>query len=118
MVLDQSVWGKSAKVHFKRANEALHAALVSDPEFAAIMEELIPGITNAVSSKGGRETPKDWTWHHASSSNTNGQLGVMQLVPRSQHTAGSRWWRILHPDPGAAGGYAEWARPNGAPPRK
>lgn len=44
-----------------------------------------------------------------------GVPGVMRLVPSDQHTPGSPWWRILHPDPGAAGGYSEWAIPAGAP---
>lgn len=37
----------------------------------------------------------------------------MQLVPKSQHTPGSEFWGVLHPD--NKGGYSEWAIPNGAP---
>ena len=45
-----------------------------------------------------------------------GRAGVLQLVPKVQHTAGSPFWHLLHPLPRAAGGYAEWAIPAGAPP--
>lgn len=64
---------------------------------------------------GGRATPSGWIWEHASSSTAFGEQGVMRLVPEAQRTPGSDWWRVLHPDPGAAGGYSEWAIPNGAP---
>jgi hypothetical protein len=82
-----------------------------------MMEGLIPGVSNAVSSSGGRDRPSGWVWHHALRAQAEGQAGVMQLVPTNQHTAGSVWWRVLHPDPGASGGYAEWALPAGAPRR-
>jgi hypothetical protein len=108
-------FGRSRKVHFNRANAALYEALQKDPEFAKMMEALIPGLKDSVSSVGGRETPEGWTWEHVSSPFADGKRGVMRLVPRSQHTAGSPWWRVLHPAKGAAGGYAEWAIPNGAP---
>ncbi|MEC4594390.1 hypothetical protein VPG91_25565 [Nitrospirillum amazonense] len=115
MKLDPSDFGKSRSVQFNRANAALDNALKSDPEFAGQMEELIPGVQKSVSSVGGRATPKDWVWEHASTSTASGQQGVMRLVPDFQHTPGSPWWRVLHPDPGASGGYSEWAIPNGAP---
>ncbi|MES2185926.1 MAG: hypothetical protein V4505_15350 [Pseudomonadota bacterium] len=116
MRLDPKDFGRSRKVHYHRANMALHQALESDPEFAAMMEHAMPGVRSAVSSVGRRKTPAGWTWEHASTKTTFDQeAGVMRLVPRSQHTAGSPWWRVLHPDRGAAGGYAEWAIPAGAP---
>lgn len=114
--LDRSVWGTSRRVHFNRANAALDEALTADQDFVAMMDELIPGVHDAVGRSGGRQTPNAWTWEHASSTTANGRLGVMRLVPSDQHTPGSPWWRVLHPDPGAAGGYAEWAIPNGAKP--
>jgi len=55
MKLDPSDFGKSDSVHFNRANKALDDALNADPQFAATMENLIPGVRNAVSSKGGAE---------------------------------------------------------------
>ena len=113
--LNKTDFGKSRDVHFNRANAALDKALKSDAEFARTMETLIPGVHSSVSSVGGRATPKGWTWEHASTSTASGQQGVMRLVPTSQHTPGSPFWRVLHPDQGARGGYSEWAIPNGAP---
>ncbi len=112
MKLDASDWGKSDKVHFNRANAELHNALKSDPDFMAKMNLLSPNVVDRVSSVGGRENPVGFTWHHDSTP------GVMQLVPRSQHSPGSDFWRTLHPDSGAAGGYSLWAIPAGAPKRK
>jgi hypothetical protein len=113
--LDVADFGRSRDVHFNRANAALDAALKADTEYAVLMESLIPNVESSVSSIGGRATPTGWTWEHASSSTAGGQLGVMRLVPTSQHTPGSAFWRVLHPNRGAAGGYSEWAIPNGAP---
>ncbi|MFB7557105.1 polymorphic toxin-type HINT domain-containing protein [Streptomyces brevispora] len=113
MTLDAADFGRSRSTHFRRANEALDAALQSDAGFAQSMDQLIPGIGSAVSSRGGRRTPAGWTWQHEPASNAGGRQGVMRLVPRSQHDPGSLWQHLLHP--GGAGGYAEWAVPNGAP---
>jgi RHS repeat-associated protein len=113
MQLDPADFGHGRGYHFTRANEALDAALQSDSAWAQDMENMIPGIKAAVSSVGGRKTPKDWTWQHEPSVNAGGRLGVMRLVPRFQHKPGSVWQSIIHP--GGAGGYAEWAIPNGAP---
>ncbi len=107
--LDPSVWGQSAKVHANRANAALDATLRSDPEFAAEMENHIPGIRAAVARSGRRTTPAGWTWHH------DLEPGTMQLVPRGQHMPGSIFSDTLHP--GGQGGYSLWAIPQGAPRR-
>ena len=115
MKLDPADFGKRRSVHFNRANAALDNALKRDEQFADIMENLIPGVKSSVSSVGGRATPRKWTWEHASSSTANQQFGVMRLVPTAQHTPGSPFWRILHPNTGAAVGYTEWAIPAGAP---
>lgn len=120
MELDRAHFGKSRAVHFNRAAAALEKHL-ADPAYAAMLEASIPGIREAVSSRGGRRAPDGWTWEHASTSTTGGRpgepgrQGVMRLVPTSQHTPGSAHWRALHPDAGARGGYSEWAIPNGAP---
>ena len=113
--LSPSVFGRSRSVHFNRANKALDEALSVDPEYAAMMDELIPGVQKSVARAGRRETPSGWTWEHVHSAQAEGRLGVLRLVPSYQHMAGSPWWRILHPQPGAQGGYSEWAIPAGAP---
>jgi hypothetical protein len=116
MRLKPADFGKARETHFNRANAALDAALKADVEFAAMMERLIPGVQQSVSNIGGRAKPAGWTWEHASSTSTVfGEQGVMRLVPTAQHTPGSPWWRIIHPNRGAAGGYSEWAIPAGAP---
>ncbi|MHC6085209.1 two-partner secretion domain-containing protein [Ralstonia solanacearum] len=115
MKLNSNDFGKSRAVQFNRANASLDAALQGDSQFASMLEQLIPGVRDSVSSVGGRATPAGWIWEHASTSTAFGEKGVMRLVPAEQHTPGSVWWRVLHPDVGAAGGYSEWAIPNGAP---
>ncbi len=116
--LDSADRGKSREVHERLANEALHNDLKKYDDLEGHMESLIPGIRASVSPVGGRETPQGWTWEHASTSTAFGEKGVMRLVPDAQHTPGSPWWRVFHPDKGAAGGYSEWAIPAGAPPNK
>ncbi|SET47974.1 filamentous hemagglutinin [Pseudomonas sp. NFR09] len=113
--LNPADFGRSRDVHFNRSNAALDNALSMDSAFAQMMETLIPNIKSSVSKVGGRQTPSGWTWEHASSSTAFNQEGIMRLVPTAQHTPGSPWWRVLHPDAGAAGGYSEWAIPRGAP---
>lgn len=114
MALDVADFRRSRKGHFQRANEALAADFRANPRFAMEMERRNPGIINHVSS-GSDSAPNGFTWEHASSTTAHGRLGIMRLVPREQHTSGSRWWRIFHPDWGAEGGYNEWALPFGAP---
>jgi RHS repeat-associated protein len=115
--------GRSDSVHFRRANEGLATAL-KDPEYAAMMEEMIPGVTEAVNSADGLrgKAPEGWTWHHASNRTHfrdglqfDDPTGLMQLVPTWQHRSPSAFQAILHP--GGRGGYAIWAVPAGAPPR-
>lgn len=107
--LDARVWGRSDSVHFNRANAALDDALRSDPAFAAQMDDLTPGVQSSVSKVGGRATPDGWVWHH------DVEPGTMQLVPTNQ-LWDPKFWNTFHPD--GRGGYAIWARPAGAPPRK
>ena len=108
-------FGRSRTVHFNRANAAFDAELQADATRAAQLESYMPGVGQAVSANGGRKTPEGYVWEHASTSTAFGQSGVMRLVPKVQHTPGSDWWRVIHPDAGAAGGYSEWAIPAGAP---
>ena len=98
--------GLSRARHFQLANEALAVARAKNP----VLAELAP---NAVA--WGRP-PSNWVWQHATIEQAGGRAGVLQLVPKSQHTPGSPFWRLLHPLPGGGGGYTEWAIPAGSPP--
>jgi hypothetical protein len=44
----------------------------------------------------------NWVWHHDIGA------GVMQLVPKNQHTVGSTLWNTLHPN--GIGGFAIWGK--------
>jgi hypothetical protein len=46
------------------------------------------------------KSPANWVWHH------DVEAGVMQLVPKSQHTTGSIFWNTLHPN--GVGGMSIW----------
>lgn len=92
---------------FQIANQALQAERAANPALAG----LVPPPA------GWGRPPQGWTWQHATIEQGAGQAGVMQLVPRYQHTPGSEFWSVLHPLPGNAGGYSQWAIPAGAPPR-
>jgi hypothetical protein len=56
MKLDTAVLGSRRSVHFNRASAALDDVLRSDPRFASLFDELIPGTSSAVSRTGGRAT--------------------------------------------------------------
>jgi len=89
--------------HFAAANSSLRAAIQASPELAQAMQKL--GIEVPVSSGGGVKSisPNGWTWHHVPD-----QPGVMQLVPRSQHTTASPFYYVLHPD--GRGGFFFWGQ--------
>jgi filamentous hemagglutinin len=65
---------------------------------------------------GWDKPPSGWVWQHATIDQAAGSSGVLQLVPKPQHTPGSPFWQLLHPLPGGGDGYTEWAIPAGAPP--
>ncbi len=73
------------------------------------MESMSPSSMSALNiqfhtSKSGAilwgRSPKNWVWHH-----DVGQ-GILQLVPKPQHTTGSIFWKTLHPD--GVGGMHIW----------
>jgi RHS repeat-associated protein len=103
--LAESQLGLSRPRHFAIANEALGEARSVIPELA----ELVPPPAGRASA------PDGWVWQHATIDQGAGRAGVLQLVPKSQHTAGSPFWRLLHPLPNGGGGYSQWAIPAGAP---
>lgn len=105
--------------HFRAANTKLLNDIMADDDFKQLMEQITgrPDLVRDLQARTGRvrsKPPKNWTWQHATKSQAQGRIGVLQLVPRVEHTPGSPWWRVLHPLPGAAGGYSEWAIPLGA----
>lgn len=126
--LNPNDFGKSRSVHFNRANRALAADdVVSDPSFAAMMEETSPGWAEMLAAG---ETPDNWTWQHATTDqgarwlggSRGPEAGWLHLVPSNatvpslnQHVPGEPWWRLLHPLRWGAGGYSQWAVPSGAP---
>jgi hypothetical protein len=91
--------------HFKAANTALLDAMDASPEFASQIQQLVPDVANLRGPMGGvlDGSPAGWTWNHLLD-----QPGVMQLVPRDQHTPGSAYWWLMHQYPTGAGGFAQW----------
>jgi DNase/tRNase domain of colicin-like bacteriocin len=94
--------GVSRGAHFQEANEALLRTMESDPQFAQMMQNAGVNLERTAGGLAPRTPPMGLSWHHAESP------GVMQLVPRAQHTPGSIFWDTLHP--GGRGGYAIWGQ--------
>ena len=94
--------GVSRAAHFQEANEALLTAMEGDSEFAQMMQGAGVNLDRTATGLAPRTPPAGWTRHHAE------DAGVMQLVPRTQHTPGSIFWNTLHP--GGQGGCARWGK--------
>jgi len=94
--------GKGYYSHFKAANVSLSEAMASDASFGSSISKL--GIDIPRSSTGSilGKSPTGWVWHH------NMEAGVMQLVPKIQHSTGSMFWNTMHP--GGVGGMSIWGR--------
>lgn len=88
--------------HFKAANEALNAAIKVDSVLANTISNLGINIPHSATGTILGKSPTNWVWHHAVGT------GVMQLVPKVQHTTGSAYWITLHP--GGVGGFYLWGR--------
>ncbi len=106
MQLASTELGLSRRAHFTIANDSLQAERAVNPALAELVS----------APAGSGLPPGGWAWQHATIGQGGGRAGVLQLVPRSQHTSGSPFWPLLHPLPGGAGGYSQWAIPAGAPP--
>ncbi|WP_441293178.1 RHS repeat-associated core domain-containing protein [Sorangium sp. KYC3313] len=104
--LSPAEFGLSRARHFQLANESLIADRGVNPALA----ELVPAPA------GWGRPPADWVWQHATIEQAGGRTGILQLVPKAQHTPSSPFWRLLHPLPNGGGGYTQWAIPAGAPP--
>lgn len=87
----------SRSVHRSAANNALNSAVSSSPDLAHLLSQI-----GVVPTTGGR-SPVGFQWHHSAE-----RPGVMQLVPVEQHSPGSAFQYVLHPD--GQGGYARWGR--------
>jgi hypothetical protein len=105
--LSPAQFGLSQEQHFQIANNALRAEMAVNSALGDLV---------AAPTRWGRP-PADWTWQHATIEQAGRRAGVLQLVPRVQHTPGSPFWPLFHPLPGGAGGYSQWAVPAGARPR-
>ncbi len=71
-------------------------------QFSQMMQRLGVNLERTSTGLAPRIPPAGWTWHHAK------ETGVMQLVPRNQHTPGSVFWDTMHP--GGKGGYSIWGQ--------
>jgi hypothetical protein len=99
MELDPSSYpGASRAAHFQEANQPFLSAMDGDEQFARTMQEFGVSFERTATGLAPRASPVGWTRHHAESP------GVMQLVPRAQHTPGAIFWDELHPC--GQGGYA------------
>ncbi len=94
--------GVSRGRHFQEANSALLNAMEKNPQFSQMIQQLGINLERTATGLAPRTSPSGWTWHHAA------EPGVMQLVPRTQHTPGSIFWDSLHP--GGQGGYSIWGQ--------
>ncbi|MGL6352259.1 MAG: HNH endonuclease [Aeromonas sp.] len=94
--------GVSRQRHFQEANESLLQSIETNPEFGQMMKNLGVDLSRTPTGLAPRTPPKNWTWHHEQGE------GVMRLVPREQHTLGSAYWDVLHPN--RVGGYSIWGK--------
>jgi hypothetical protein len=94
--------GVSRAAHFQEANEALLKAMEADAQFAQTVQNIGIDLERTATGLAPRKPPAGWTWHHAP------VRGLMELVPRPQHTPGSTFWETLHPN--GRGGYAIWGK--------
>ncbi|WP_141103687.1 RHS repeat-associated core domain-containing protein [Cobetia sp. QF-1] len=94
--------GVSRGRHFQEANESLLRDIEAYSNFSRNMQDLGVNIERTPTGLAPRRPPSNWTWHHELNE------GVMRLVPRAQHTPGSKYWKVLHPE--GYGGYSKWGK--------
>ncbi|MBS5775020.1 MAG: HNH endonuclease [Enterobacter cloacae] len=90
--------GVSLGQHFQEANESLLKAMENDSAFAEQLNKLGIKPERTPTGIAPRRLPEGWIWQHEI------EEGTMRLVPRSQYTPGSGYWKIFHLD--GYGGYA------------
>lgn len=74
----------------------------TDKGFANIMKNSGVNLKRTSTGLVSRKPPKGFTWHHEQGA------GVMRLVPRLQHSPGSKNWNALNL--GDKGGWAIWGK--------
>jgi len=94
--------GISRASHFQEANTVLLRSMEENVQFSEMMKTLGVNLQRTATGLAPRTSPPGWTWHHAKAP------GIMQLVPREQHTPGSLFWKTLHPE--GYGGYSLWGQ--------
>ncbi len=92
--------GGSYYAHFKAANTSLSNSMASDAAFSSSMSSLGISVPRSATGSILGNSPANWVWHHSV------EKGVMQLVPKPQHTPGSLFWDAMHPN--GLGGMAIW----------
>lgn len=97
MTLSKKLYpGVNASRHFTAANKAMLSTLNASTRKSLNIVMKTRSNGSVVMNK----SPHNWVWHHDVGN------GVMQLVPKPQHTPGSIFWNTLHP--GGKGGMAIW----------
>ena len=89
--------------HFQSANEALLAQMRASPKLAQAIQSLGIEVPTWASGAAKGLSPAGWTWHHVPET-----PGLMQLVPRGQHTTGSGFYELMHPT--GRGGFFLWGK--------
>ncbi len=66
MTLDPASYpGLSREFYLQKANGSLLSAMEGDPEFAQSMQDLGVNLQRTPTGLAPRNSPADWTWHHA-----------------------------------------------------
>ncbi|AUX38230.1 MULTISPECIES: RHS repeat-associated core domain-containing protein [Sorangium] len=89
--------------HFRAANQAILADMRASSELTQAMRGLSIEVPTSASGAAQGLSPSGWTWHHVPE-----RPGVVQLVPRAQHTAGSGFYELMHPE--GRGGFFLWGK--------
>lgn len=104
---DKTHEGQLRRQHNKYANQQFRQVIAElqlhdDPTFQRFKKH----FATVVSHRNLTEPPIGWTWHHHPD-----KVGLMQLVPESQHT--HRPVRSnMHVQPGNRGGFTRWTNSN------
>lgn len=99
---------KSASAHIRFSNKALLKQL--DDVALKQMNIFMKRGSNGIGRMDLGRSPHKWVWHHHPD-----RVGVMQLVPKWQHSnSSSIFWKTMHPT--GSGGMSLWGRGYGRSP--